>query len=283
VRLRPGIKVWTKAPDADPGGGAPRIYGQKFYLSDTSTWKTYHKKGVPYDVWQESLCQQPSDEHLEKPCTLANGRETILDIRRWDDLLIRTKQGASMKHKPFDVLRIQVLDARTRQPIFDRPLFVAVSGKRKSQVDSLLAQQQYRERYDVEPYYRFAKNQLLMDKLQTPTAKHLDSWLRIVQISSWLLFTARLEIGQVCCPSWQKYLPKNKVAQEKPHLPLSIAQTQRAMHLLFSTFHPHAFMPLKCKKGKGRKPGQSFTPKTRFSVVKKTKKSSNIPKTHQNE
>ena len=283
VRLRSGMKVWTQAPDADPTGGARRIYGDKFYLTDVSGWKTYRRKGVPCQVWQESLCQQPADEHLEKETVLGNGRKVVLDIRRWNNLLIRTKDGASMKDKPLDVLRIQVFDAESRQAVFDRPLFLAVSGKRKSQVDSVLAQEQYRERYDVEPWYRFAKNQLLMDKLQTPKAQHLDPWLRIVQITSWLLFTARQEIGQVSCPLWQKYLPKNKAHQDQPHQPLTIAQTQRAIHLLFSTFDSTAFLPIKCKKGKGRVKGQTFPQRTRFNVVKKIKKSIRKTKMQQNE
>ena len=283
VRLRQGMKVWAQAPDGEPTGGAARIFGDKFYLTDTSGWKTYHKNGVPHQVWQESLCQQPADECLEKETVLGNDRKVVIEVRRWNNLLIRTKKGASMKDKPFDVVRVQVLDAQSRQPVFDRPLFVAVSGKRKSQVDTGMAQEQYRERYEVEPYYRFAKNKLLMDKLQTPDAEHLDPWLRIVQITSWLLFTARQEIGQVSCPIWQKYLPKNKAAQDQPLQPMTIAQTQRAMNLLFCTFDPSAFLPLKCKKGKGRKKGQTFPQRTRFKVVKKFKKPIRKSKMQQNE
>lgn len=283
VRLRQGMKVWAKAPDGDPTGGATRIYGDKFYLVDASGHKTYHKKGVPYEVWQESLCEQPADERIEKEAVLANGRKVVIDIRRWNDLLVRTKAGASMKDKPLDVLRVQVLDAESRQAIFDRPLFVAVSGKRKNHVDSALAQEQYRERYDVEPYYRFAKNRLLMDKLQTPDAKHLDPWLRIVQITSWLLFTASSEIGRADCPVWQKYLPKNKEAKRRPHRPQTIAQAQRAVHLLFCTFDPAVFLPLKCKKGKGRTLGQEFPQRTKFKIVKKFKKSIRKSKMQQNE
>lgn len=283
VRLRPGMKVWAHAPDGEPTGGATRIFGDKFYLADTSGWKTYRKKGVPYQVWQDALGEQPGDEHLEKETVLGNDRKVVLDIRRWNNLLIRTKKGASMKDKPLDVLRVQVLDAESRQAVFDRPLFLAVSGKRKNQVDTALAQEQYRERYEVEPYYRFAKNQLLMDKLQTPDVEHLDPWLRIVQITSWLLFTARQEIGQVCCPVWQKYLPKNKAAQDQPHQILTIAQAQRAAHLLFCTFDPAAFLPLKRKKGKGRVKGQTFPQRTRFKVVKKIKKSIRKSKMQQNE
>lgn len=289
VRLRAGMKVWERAEDSGPTGGAARIYGEKRYLTDASRSKTYHKEGVPYEVWQESLCDQPADDSLEKNEVLANGRKVIIDIQRWNDLLIHTKQGASMKNKPIDVLRIQVLDEQSRQPVFDRPLFLAVSGKRKKKVDSALAQEQYRERYDVEPYYRFAKNRLLMDKLQTPVAERLDPWLRIVQLTSWLLFTARQEIGQICCPVWQKYLPKNKAVQEKEekeekeHPVLTIAQTQRAINLLFCTFDQTAFMPLKSKKGKGRLKGQKFPQRVRFKVVKKIKKAIRKLKMQQNE
>ncbi len=283
VRLRAGMKVWARAPDADPTGGTRRIYGDKFYLTNASQWKTYHKKGRSYAVWQQALGEQGGDEHLEQNAVLGNGRKVVIDIRRWNDLLIRTKEGASMKNKPLDVLCVQVLDAQNRQTIFARPLFVAVCGKRKSHVDSALAQEQYRERYDVEPYYRFAKNKLLIDKLQTPIAECLDPWLRMVQISSWLLFTARDEIGQVSCPVWQKYLPKNKAAQDQPHQPLTIAQTQRAAHLLFCTFDPTPFLPLKCKKGKGRQKGQTFPQRTRFKVIKKIKKSIRNLKNQQNE
>jgi len=271
VRLRPGMKVWAPPPEDKPTGGARRIYGDKFYLTNTSGWKTYHKKGVPYKFWQEALCERPADEYLEKEAILGNGRKVVLDIRRWNSLLIRTKNGASMKDKPLDVLRIRVLDIESRREVFERPLFLAVSGKRKSLVDSSLAQEQYRERYDVEPYYRFAKNQLLMDKLQTPNAQHLDPWLRIVQITSWLLFTARAEIGQISCPVWQKYLPKNKAVQNNPKQIMTIAQAHRAIHLLFCTFDPTPFLPIKSKKGKGRQNGQTFTQRTRFKVVKKSK------------
>lgn len=283
VRLRCGMKVWAKARSGGPTGGAQRIYGTQYYLKETSERKTYRKKGVPYEVWQPALCEQPADDQVRKEETLKNGRKVVVQISRWNDLLIRTKKGASMKDKPMDVLCVRVFDAQNQKPVFKRPLFVAVSGKRKNQVDSALAQEQYRERYDVEPYYRFAKNQLLMDKLQTPDVKHLDTWLRIVQTTSWLLFTAREEIGQIACPIWQKYLPKNKAAQNDPQQPLTIAQTQKAIHLLFCTFDPTPFLPQKCKKGKGRQKGRTFPQRTRFKVMKKFKKPHRKLKNQQNE
>lgn len=120
-----------------------------------------------------------------------------------------------MKKKTFDVVQVQVLDQVTQKTVFDRPLFLAISGKRKGEVATQEAQQQYRERYDVEPYYRFAQRSLLLDKLQTPEHDHLQQWLRIVQISTWLLFVARNETV-IDCQKWQRYLPKNQYAKENP-------------------------------------------------------------------
>lgn len=268
VRLRPGIKVWTQAK-AVSTGGAPRIYDKKYYLTEQSQSKTYHKNGKPYQVWQEALYEQTAGEYVEKEALLSNNRSVIICIRRWDNLLIRSKNGAMMKDKPFDVLSVKVLDAADRKPVFDRPLFLAVSGKRKNLIESNDAQQQYRERFDVEPYYRFAKNRLLIDKLQTPDIKHLDCWIRIVQITSWLLFTARYEVGQIDYPAWQKYLPKNKITRQNPIIERTIAQTQRGTHRLFSTFDPEPFLPQKCKKGKGRQVGHTCKSRERFPVAKK--------------
>jgi hypothetical protein len=273
TRFRGGMKVWFKAEDSDSSGGAPRIYGKKFYLTDESAHKTYHKKGVAREVWQDALCEQVADDEVKTEGVLGNQRKVIFCVKRWNNLLIRTKQGASMKDKPFDMLRIIVLDAQTQERVFDRPLFVGVCGKRKEEIGSNEVQKQYRERYDVEPSYGFSKNRLLLDKLQTPCDHHLDKWIRIVQLTSWLLYVASDEIGKIECPVWQKYLPANKKIDQNSSLRLTIAQTQRSIHLLFSTLDKTPFLPLKCKKGKGRKTGDTFIKKTRYVPVKKVKKS----------
>lgn len=272
VRLRAGMKVWAKAPEAGPTGGAPRIYGDKFYLCDTSQNKTYKRQGVANQVWQQALCDRKADKHVVFNGTLDSGREVRIEIWRWNDLLIRTRDGASMKDKPMDVVRVQVFDAANGRLVFKRPMFIAVSGRRKEEVDIYEVHEQYRERYDVEPYYRYANNSLLMDRHQTSEADHLDPWLRMVQATTWLLFAASSELGRTDCPVWQKYLPKNKEAQADPTRRLTIAQAQKAAHLLFCTFDPTPFLPQNYKKGKGRIQGTVMPKKKRFKVEKKVKK-----------
>ena len=286
TRLRAGIKVWTKAVDGESVGGAPRIYGEKYYLTEGSGSKTYRKKEAVFEVWQQALCEQAPDDTVQTSAVMGNGRQVVIHLKRWKDLLLRTKSGASMKNKPLDVVRVLVLDAQTNKPVFDRPLFIGVSGKRKNELTATEVQQQFRERYHVETWYRFAKNRLLLDKRQTPSEEHLDpeySGLKIVQLATWLMFTARKEIGQVDCPVWQKYLPKNRQVERAQQPVLSIAQVQRASHLLFATFDKTPFLPQKSKKGNGRMLGQKFNPRIKFPVVKKRKKLIRKLKNQQNE
>lgn len=284
IRFRAGMKVWFEAGEGEKGGsGAPRIYGEKYYLADESAYRSYRRKGQAYEVWQAAIGAQAADDEVRTAGVLGNGREVVFWVKRWKDVRIRSKPGHSMKDKPMDMLRIMVLDAHTQLPVFNRPLFVGICGKRKEEIGTAEGQRQYRERYEVEPYYNFAKNRLLLDKLQTPVLGHLDTWLRIVQVTSWLLFVASGEIGTVDCPVWQKYLPANKNALLKEGGRLTIAQTQRASHLVFSTLDKTPFLPLECKKGKGRKLGDKIAPKKHFKPVKKMKKSIIKMKNQQNE
>jgi hypothetical protein len=283
IRFRAGMKVWIEAEDGDKKAGAPRIYGEKYYLTDTSKYKTFRCKKEIYEVWQPAIGEQRADDEVKSEGELSNGRKVIYWLKRWNNVRIRSKSGESMKDKPIDMLRVMVLDAQTKLPVFDRPLFIGICGKRKREISTSEAQKQYRERYEVEPFYNFANNRLLLDKLQTPCVKHIDTWLKIVQVTSWLLFVASAEIGAIDCPLWQKYLPANKNANLNEGGRLTIAQTQRASHLVFSTLDKTPFLPLKCKKGKGRKLGDRINPKKHFNPVRKVKKSIIKLKNQQNE
>lgn len=118
-----------------------------------------------------------------------------------------------MKDKPLDLVQVTIKDAQTKEKVFNRPLFIAVSGQRKDQIPTPLVQTQYRERSDVEGFYRFGKQKMLLDKLQTPNLQHLDNWLMVFMLSVWLLFTAKKATTLTVKP-WDKYLPINKQVKE---------------------------------------------------------------------
>lgn len=171
-----------------------------------------------------------------------------------------------MKDKPFDLLAIEVSDAQTGKVIFGREMYIAICGQHKHQLSTDQAFGQYRHRYDIEPYLRFAKQRLLLQQYQTPNLQHLDNWLLIVQMASWLLYAASDET-HLRLRKWEKYLPENKSAAQAKRL--SITQTRKSLQDLFLTFELTPFKPLKCKKGKGRAKGTTFEPRKRYKWVKK--------------
>lgn len=268
TRFRAGMKIWTVGRGRNTKG-APRIYGEKFYLHPKSKTKTYRhpKTKQPCEVYQRSVFELPGDEHLVLDGQTEGGRKVQIQVWRWNTLLIRSKNGNNMKDKPFDLLAINVTDKQTGRPLFKRGMFIAINGRRKNEIAAREGYQAYRRRYDIEPFIRFSKQRLLLDKLQTPDVGHFDNWLLLHQPTAWLLYVAAEE-ATFRPKKWRKYLPQNKPAAEPPRL--SIAQTRHAAQELFLTFDPTPFKPLKSKKGRPRQKGEKQIQRTRYEVVKKT-------------
>jgi hypothetical protein len=275
LRMRSGIKVWTcckNEQSEQKGGGAPRVYGEKYYLRETDKEVTNKKSGL--QSTQFGINSLEADEVATCERTMKNNREVVVAVKRWNNLLIRSKGEAKMKDKPFDILHVSIRDKQTDELVFDRPMYLAVTGKSRQELTGLEAQTTYRQRFDVEVNYRFCNQSLLMNKLQSPEIKHQDTWLNIVKLCCWLLFVSTKEIIKIDFPVWQKYLPINKDRDLNVvnQVRVTLSQAQKSIHRLFCTFDKKPFLPQKCKKGRGRKTGSTFKPRKKYPIVRKTKK-----------
>lgn len=271
VRLRAGTKVWSPATGSGPRG-APKVYGARYYLHAQRRAKPYKRHpvtGQPYEVEQPSIFERGPDEALCLEAQTANGRRTLVHLWRWNGMKLRSKGGHNMKDKPFDLLAVRVTDAESGKALFGQEMYVAISGRRRSELATGEGCQAYRHRYDIEPYMRFSKQKLLLEKYQTPDEGHFDNWLLCNQLAAWLLYSASDEVD-FRPRKWRKYLPGNKAQQTSPRR--SIAQTRHAAQELFLTFDMEAFLPLKSKKGRPRQKGETQIQRTRYEVVKKTSK-----------
>ncbi|MEM9078967.1 MAG: transposase [Bacteroidota bacterium] len=268
TRFRAGMKVWTKADESNDIG-APKVFGEKYYLNFESKYKTYKhpKTKLAHQVYQRSIFELPTNNYLVREGKTKSGRAVCIHIWRWNELLIRSKNGNNMKDKPFDLIAVQLKDARTGKVIFKRPMFIAINGKRKDEIQSKEGYQTYRKRYDIEPFMRFSKQHLMLDKFQTPDIEHLDNWLLLNQPVMWLLWSAAKE-ADFKPKKWRQYLPENKDTENQPIL--SPTQTRRAVEKLFLTFDLTPFKPQKSKKGRPRQKGEKQSQRTRYKVVKKT-------------
>lgn len=273
VRLRQRQKIYLSAP-----AGGRKIYGDCFYLipqSCTQTFARHVKTGLPYEVAQRSIFEHPADEQLTLQRFTASGRELRIELWRWHDLRLRTKKGHNMKDKPLDLLAAQVFDAHSGQRLFSQGLYLAISGQQRGSLATEAAYDDYRHRYDIEPYFRFSKQRLHLTQYQTPDCNHLDQWLLIQQLATFLLFLTSTEVGNTP-HKWQQYLPREKNAEAQPRL--TIAQTHRTAQAHFLTFDLTPFYPQKSKSGRPRQKGETRPRRERYPVVKKSRKKAEIPK-----
>ena len=295
-RSRHGSKVWQQAevlPRAEGQKGTNLVYAPKtHYLiaySDVKKYKNAKTKEETSKV-RDAVYDIMPTQTTEIQSVTSRGRHLIIRITRWDNMMIRSKKGSNMKDKPFNLFGSQVIDAKTGELVFQKPMFIGVFGQLKDNIDSLQAHQQYRNRYDIEGHNRFSSHQLLLNGFQTPNVSNLDNWTLLVAMAYWLLFVAADEVDLILKP-WERNLPKNKAIlnaqknekNEKTAPKKSIAQTKKGAFLLFNTFDRKAFSPKSVKNGKGRKIGSKIAQRPNQKVVKKANKSNLSNKTQHNE
>ncbi len=295
-RSRHGSKVWQKAevvPRFEGQRGTNSVYAKKtHYLIGHSDVKKYTDSKTQKEILKvrDSVYDIVPTQTTEFQSVTSRGRNLIIRITRWDNMMIRSKKGNNMKDKPFNLFGSQVIDAQTGELIFQRPMFIGVFGELKGNIDSLQAHQAYRNRYDIEGHNRFSSHQLLLNGFQTPNVSNLDNWTLVVAMAYWLLFVAADEVDLILKP-WERNLPKNKAifnAQktqntEKKAPKKSIAQTKKGAFSFFHTFDRKAFSPKSVKNGKGRKTGTKIAQRLNQKVVKKQNKSNFANKTQNNE
>jgi len=262
-RVRYGMKVYKPYTGEQKKGGRDKTYEDDPYYLQTESERmfTHPTTKERFSKAQRPIFKLAIDEEVEYETTLANGREIIVNIYRWNDLLLRGKNGYKMEDKPFDLVCIRFTDKKNGNCLFKRDMYVGVWGKNRRTHSTLEIQIDYKHRYDIEPHNRFSKQQLLADKYQTSEVQSLDGWLWTVLLSYWLLYFSSTDV-EVCTQPWEKYLPQVKRAEQSGDIK-SVAMTRKGAKGLFSTFDLRPFKPQESKNGTGRKKGIVFPKKTK--------------------
>jgi hypothetical protein len=268
TRFRNGQKIWRKNIRTKTGGRNAIYDPDPYYLIAESRTKSFRKKEMLYQKYQPSIFELEADEVAQIGQISPSGRRMILELSIWKNVLLRSKNGHTMSDKPLDIVCVKTLDAFTKAPIFQEVLFIGICGEKKDSLPLNETVSEYQQRYGIEPFFRFDKQNLFLESFKTPDIQHLDNWFLIVQMTNWLLYQVAQEAKQVS-PKWQQYLPKEQI--ENPII-LSLAQAQKAAQSLFITFDTKPFLPQKCKKGKPRQKGQIQVPRNRYEVFRKKKK-----------
>ncbi|MEZ4883815.1 MAG: hypothetical protein R3E32_15775 [Chitinophagales bacterium] len=274
-RVRYGMKVYKPYCGEQKKGGRKKTYeDEPYYLQTERVRKFKHRKTKQYfSKAQRPIFDLATDDEVEYETTLAKGRKILVQIYRWNDVLLRGKNSYKMEDKPFDLACIRFIDKETGACLFKRDMFVGVWGKNRRTHTTLEIQTDYKHRYDIEVHNRFSKQQFLADKYQTSNVEALDAWLWTVQLTYWLLYFASTET-EVCVNPWEEYLPEVKRAQQNKQRK-SVAMTRKGAKRLFSTFDIRPFKPQESKNGKGRKKGTVLKQKPKQKPKKKLKNEQN--------
>jgi len=152
-----------------------------------------------------------------------NGFQEVIYLDGWHSMLMRGKLAIPMHQHPFTLVRGQVLDEQ-RQMVFGHCLWLTVFGERCSELSLLQARDFYRQRYDLEHFFRFGKQRLLMDAYQTPETQHEENWWTLVQLAYLQLWVAREQVCKLPRP-WERYLPAWNTQDQKSAPPLPPKET----------------------------------------------------------
>ena len=95
-----------------------------------------------------------------------------------------------MHQFPLKLIRIRLFREEGTL-LYKRPLWLIVAGERGHELSLEELYQAYRQRYDLEHFFRFGKQRLLMDKYQTPDVEHEENWWRLVTLAYLQLYLNR--------------------------------------------------------------------------------------------
>ncbi len=85
--------------------GTPQIYGEDWYVREASgNWECRQKEKTTV-TYQRSIYEKEADEQLEILFQTKKDRELRIEVRRWEDMLMHSSDGNSMKKAVFDLVR----------------------------------------------------------------------------------------------------------------------------------------------------------------------------------
>ncbi len=240
----------TAAEAAKPGAGHPTWYGKPCSLSDPTTW------GKP-------------DERLTFQETNRRGKVYHIVVEAWYNKLMsgKNKPKLPMHEHPFTLVRVVRYDSDGKA-VCKHPLWLIVIGNRRHELTLMQIYQAYLARFDIEHFFRFGKQKLLLTRFQSPEVKREEHWWQLAHLAYAQLWMAR-HVAVALPNPWERYLPT------MTHRSLSPTLVQRDFARIIRHLGTPAQPPKPRGYSPGRRKGMKPPPRPRCNVVTKTKNATN--------
>jgi hypothetical protein len=235
-------------PDGERPQHRPRRYGEAFKLPDPTTWH------VP-------------DVVTSFAWTSHGGHTYTVKMQGWYNMLMPGKnkpQRIPMADHPFTLVRVSVYRADGTRAFY-RPLWLLVVGARRGELSLQQIYEAYAARENIEQFFRFGKQKLLLTAYQTPETEREAQWWQVVHLAYDMLWVARHLAHHMPQP-WERYLPTAKQQAVSPSM------VQRDFARLIQQLGTPARAPKPRGNSSGRPAGTKLPPRPRAKVVVKGKK-----------
>ena len=255
VRVAANRTCYREAENAaEPAGaGHPTGYGARFALGDPTSWPP---------------CDTPArTQHVSR-----RGKRYRVEILTWYHCLmrgVRKPKLLPMQRYPFTLVRIVFYDQAGKQ-VVRQPLWLIVIGQRRHELNTFEIYHAYERRYDLEHFFRFGKQHLLLATFQTPETEREESWWQLAQIAYAQLWLAREVVVALPRP-WERNLPSIRTRQISPAL------AQRDFARIIRQIGTPAAPPKVRGISAGRRLGTRWPPRVRQKVLVKGRKQAQAP------
>lgn len=247
--------------------GKRNVYAEPTSFSEKGRKKEYGSKMVLND--ENSHC--PCDQETEIVWMSRKGKEYKVKIKSWRNMLLRGSRKYRSSQYPINIIQVKVVDLAGRT-IFKRPLWLGIFGKKRNEVNLIEAYQNYVSRYDIEHFFRYGKQKLLLHAYQTADTEHEELWWKFSLLAYMQLYLAKSVVTAIPQP-WERYLPEYKNQDEKQTI-TTPSQTQRGFTKLLKEIGTPVNKCIARGKPCGRMPGESGVKKVDQPIMFKSQKKS---------
>jgi hypothetical protein len=233
--------------------GHPTWYGERFSLNDPSSYP-------------------PCDSHAQTQHVSRRGKCYQVEIQLWYNCLMRGQRKPKelpMQRYPFTLVRIVLYDQDGKQA-FRKPLWLIVLGQRRHELNAFEIYHAYGQRYDLEHFFRFGKQHLLLADFQTPETQREEAWWQLAHIAYAQLWMAR-EAATALPRPWERNLSTIRSGQISPSL------VQRDFARIIRQIGTPAVPPKPRGISAGRRLGMRLPARPRQKVLVKGRKQPQAP------
>lgn len=176
----------------------------------------------PFKLKESESWGKPNDRE-EITWQTKKGKNHSVEIMAWNNLRMRGHRDAPIQNTPITAIRIMVSD-KAGKAIYKNPLWLVMVGNWP--IHWFISQYWYFycARFDIEHYFRFGKQRLLMVNFQTSETINEENWMQFGMIAYHQLYHARHLAKDLPRP-WEKkrssdtsVLSPSRVQRDMPRL-----------------------------------------------------------------